>query len=316
MNKRTIILICAAIVLLASVLTVISILSAPKKAEVIVPSGVSGLYGVSGGKIYYRVGRSLIAKPVKGKGLETITNQFNTATISPDRTELFYRTMVNYVIDGYKLNLETQDSSKYIDITDGIWCGLNLFTISEQGPSTYTIKDAKDKTYFQNVPTEEVYCLDGDLVYNASNNLSDSEEEGTLTLKYLSQTKGNAKIQISLQESPLLQNYKELSYLNSSGSLILANATKNTVLPLRVSNAITTQHSSGEMYVIDSPSSEENGVDLYRVDLLSKNFAKVASYVTNANVEQNMSNIDTNVAFEYENYLYFMVGNSIVRVEL
>lgn len=316
MNKRTIILVGIIVAILAGMFTVVSILSAPKKAEVVVPSGVSGLYGVSGGKIYYRVGRSLIAKPVKGKGLETITNQFNTAAISPDKTELFYRTMINYVIDGYKLNLETQNSSKHIDITNEVWCGINLFTISEQGTSGYVVKDVKDKTYFQNVPTEEIYCLNDELVYNASSSLSDSEEEGTLTLKYLSQTKGNDKIQISLQESPLLQNNKELSYLNAAGSLILANTTKDTVLPLRVSNAITTQHSSGEMYVIDSPSTEENGVDLYRVDLLSKNFAKVASYITKANVEQNLSNIDTNIVFEYERYLYFMVGNSIVRVKL
>jgi hypothetical protein len=304
------------VAILIGLFMVVSVLSAPKKAEVVVPSGVSGLYGVSNGKIYYRVGRTLIAKPVKGKGLETITDQFNTAAISPDGTELFYRTMTNYVIDGYKLNLETQSVSKQTDITDGVWCGLSLFTISEQEASTYIIKDAKGQMYFQNVPTNEVYCLNNELVYNASNSLSDSEDGGTLTLKYLSQTKSNEEVKVSLQESPILQNNKQLSYINNVGSLILANTTKDIVLPLRVTNAITTQHGSGEMYVVDSPSSEETSVDLYRVDLLSKNFAKVASYITKANVEQNLSNIDTNIVFEYERYLYFMVGNSIVRVKL
>lgn len=316
MKRKTIISIIAGLLVLVGIVVIITSMSAPKKAEVVVPSGVSGLYGVSGGKLYYRVGRTLIAKPVKGKGLETITNQFNTAAISPDNSELFYRTMINYTIDGYKLKLDSQQSTRYAKITDNVWCGLNLYIVSEQGPSSFIIKDAKGTTYFQNVPTSELYCLGNDLAYNASGSLAESEDEGTLTLKYLSKSKGDVVIEIGLQASPLLQNNKELSYLNTEGSLILTSGLKDTVLPLRVSNAITTQYGSGEMYVVDSPSTEETGVDIHRVDLLNKNHAKIASFVTTENVNQNKAAVDTNVAFEYEDYLYFMVGNSIVRVKL
>lgn len=315
-NRKTVISLIVIVLVIIGLTMVAISMTAPKKAEVVVPSGVSGLYGVSGGKVYYRVGRSLIAKPVKGKGLEIITNQLNTAVVSPDNTELFYRTMINYVIDGYKLKLDAQDSTKFAKITDNVWCGLNLYIVSEQGPSSYIVKDTKGTTYFQNVPTSELYCLGDDLAYNASGSLAESEDDGTLTLKYLSKSKGDAVIEIGLQNSPLLQNNKELSYLNSEGSLVLTSGLKDTVLPLRVSNAITTQYSSGEMYIVDSPSTEETGVDLHRVDLLNKNFAKVASYKTTDNIQQNKADIGSNVAFEYENYLYFMVGNSIVRVEL
>ncbi len=312
-KSKVILLILITVVVLVVGSWGLNFISRQNLTETIVPAGVSGIYGVSNGKIYYRVGSSLLVKDIQRKNIETLSNQLNTASISPSNVELFYREMNNYVINGFQLNLQSGDSNEFKDIANAIWCNSELYLVYTQTSSGYTIKNSKGETYYENVPTSDIFCQGKELVY-AGSDLSEAEEGGTLTLKYL--TQGKDSISIEDQASPLLQNGGRLSYFNSEGNLVLADASGNTKIPLRTTQAITTQYGVGEVYVVNSPSDDSERIDIYQVDLATKNFSQLKSYKTTKALNPSKADLDNSIAFESDGYLYFMAGTSIVRAKL
>lgn len=320
MNRRTIAYLVTGLLLFLGLAAIFTLASRPNKPEVVVESGVGGIYAVHNNIVYYRSGESLVAKDIKKGSVSKVAASFNTASLSEDGSQLFIRTMKNYRLEGqlYDLNSQVAGKTTYKNFVNNLWCDNELFLVREQQDGNFSIINSSETALYRNVPTTEVFCINGELVYDSTVATSLTYHEREPKLVYLSKDmQSNKPLSLGGVESSISQNGGGISYINAQGSFVLASKSGLKEYELNLDEALVTENSQSSIYLLTPAKEEQNELDLIQIDTLNGNNAVVKSYTLEKS--QNFAepkDREYRTIYVADNYLYFILDDSIVRVKL